>query len=115
MRPGNRNFLRKLFSPGRLSCSERSSHLPVNFDSFGFEAVAPRFSGFFLLLGHVLERARGSVCSGGDLRFGLISVGLQLRRCFLRLPTGGLESVRGGFELLCVFALCENFPREPLR
>src|SRR5215831_1715796 len=109
MRPGNRNFLGKLFSPGRLSGSERRSHLPLNFDSFGFEAVAPRFNGFFLLLGKVLKRARGGVCSGGDLPFSLLSAGLQLRRCFLRLLTGGLESVRGGFELLCVFALCENF------
>src|SRR5215472_11823021 len=111
MRLGSRNFLGKLFSPGRLGRSERGSCLPVNFDSFGFQAVAPRFSGFFSLLGNFLKRARGRVCPGGDLCFGLLCTSLELRCCFLGLLTGGLESLAGGFELLCVFALCESFPR----
>ena len=83
----------------------------LNFGGLGFEALALRFSGFFLLL----KRASDGFCSG-HLRFGLLCASLQARGRFLRLPAAGLERVRGGFEFLCVFAaLCQGFPREPLR
>src|SRR2546429_1128843 len=110
-RLGRLNFLGKLFSPGRLSSTEGRSHLLLNFGGLGFEALALRFSGFFLLL----KRASDGFCSG-HLRFGLLCASLQARGRFLRLPAAGLERVRGGFEFLCVFAaLCQGFPREPLR
>src|SRR5437870_11763861 len=111
LRLGRLNFLGKLFSPGRLSSTEGRSHLLLNFGGLGFEALALRFSGFFLLL----KRASDGFCSG-HLRFGLLCASLQARGRFLRLPAAGLERVRGGFEFLWVFAaLCQGFPREPLR
>src|SRR5206468_7616360 len=77
---------------------------PTRRSSDLFEALALRFSGFFLLL----KRASDGFCSG-HLRFGLLCASLQARGRFLRLPAAGLERVRGGFEFLCVFAaLCQR-------
>src|SRR5205807_7531666 len=50
------------------------SHLLLNFGGLGFEALALRFSGFFLLL----KRASDGFCSG-HLRFGLLCASLQAR------------------------------------